>query len=89
MLKPSRFVLPATLLLLTFNVSLSARTHVSYMAGVFRFPPHSAAIPDTDRDRDGLNGPVRRIKTETAKLLPKSGQLVEGPRQVLETASYD
>ena len=89
MLKPSRFVLPATLLLLTFNVSLSARTHVSFMAGVLRFPSHSAAIPDTDRDRDGLNGPVRRIKTETAKLLPKSGQLVEGPRQVLETASYD
>lgn len=89
MLKSSRFVLPATLLLLTFSLSLSARTHVSFSAGVLHLPALSAATLDTDRDRDGLNGPVRRIKTETAKLLPKSGQLVEGPRQVLETASYD
>ncbi|MGH9943495.1 MAG: hypothetical protein ACRD9R_14215, partial [Pyrinomonadaceae bacterium] len=90
MLKQSRFVLPATLLLLTLGIQLSARTHASLMAGVFRFAgPAAASVAETDRDRDGLNGPVRRIKTEMVKLLPKGGQLVEGPRQLLETASYD
>jgi TonB family protein len=46
-------------------------------------------LPDTDRDRDGLVGPVRRVRTETAKLSNKGGKLVEGPRAALETASYD
>jgi periplasmic protein TonB len=44
---------------------------------------------DTDRARDGLNGPVRRVRTETAKVLVKDGKIVEGPRVLLETATYD
>ena len=44
---------------------------------------------ETDRDRDGLAGPVRRIRTETAKVLVKEGKIVEGQRVVLETATYD
>lgn len=44
---------------------------------------------DTDRARDGLNGPVRRVRTETAKVLVKEGKIVEGPRVLLETATYD
>ncbi|MBV9957815.1 MAG: energy transducer TonB [Acidobacteria bacterium] len=48
-----------------------------------------SAVADTDRDRDGLLGPVRRIRTETAKLTNKSGKSVEGMKQVLETAAYD
>jgi protein TonB len=47
------------------------------------------AIAETDRDRDGLRGPVRRIRTETVKLSNKGGKTVEGQRQVLETAAYD
>lgn len=46
-------------------------------------------LPDTDRDRDGLAGPVRRVRTETAKLENKGGKIVEGPRAALETAAYD
>lgn len=46
-------------------------------------------LTETDRDRDGLSGPVRRVRTETAKLSNKGGKLVEGPRAALETASYD
>lgn len=45
--------------------------------------------PETDRDRDGLAGPVRRVRTETTKLTNKGGKLVEGPRAALETAAYD
>ena len=44
---------------------------------------------DTDRARDGLNGPVRRVRTETAKVLVKEGKIIEGPRVLLETATYD
>lgn len=42
-----------------------------------------------DKEQDGLVGSVRRVKTETAKLVSKEGKLAEGPRVVLETATYD
>ena len=44
---------------------------------------------ETDRTRDGLQGPVRRVRTETSKLVSKGGKLTEGARTVLETATYD
>ena len=44
---------------------------------------------DTDRDRDGLSGPVRRVRTETAKLSNKGGKPAEGARSVLESVAYD
>ena len=44
---------------------------------------------ETDRDRDGLVGPVRRVRTETAKLSNKGGKMMEGPHAALETAAYD
>ena len=43
----------------------------------------------TEREQDGLAGPVRRVKTETAKITVKGGQPIEGQRQVLETTTYD
>jgi TonB family protein len=46
-------------------------------------------LTDTDRDRDGLVGPVRRVRTETAKLSNKGGKAVESARAALETAAYD
>jgi TonB family protein len=47
------------------------------------------ALTDTDRDRDGLAGPVRRVRTETAKLSNKGGKPVEGQRAVMESVAYD
>jgi TonB family protein len=45
---------------------------------------------DSDRARDGLTGPVRRVRTELAKLSNGSGRSVEDPKRVLlETAEYD
>lgn len=45
---------------------------------------------DSDRARDGLTGPVRRVRTEVAKLSNASGKGVEDPKRVvLETAEYD
>jgi TonB family protein len=49
----------------------------------------SRLSPDTDRDQDGLSGPVRRVRTETVKLTNKGGKLVEGQRNVMEVVAYD
>lgn len=57
------------------------------------FQPHPAgavsAVADIDRVQDGLIGPVRRIKTEIARLSNSGGKLVEDKRVVLESAAYD
>jgi len=47
------------------------------------------ATAASDREQDGLAGPVRRVKTETAKISVKNGKPVEGARAVLETTTYD
>jgi protein TonB len=44
---------------------------------------------DSDRARDGLAGPVRRVRTEIVKLSTKNAKVSEGQRALLETASYD
>ncbi|MFL6333437.1 MAG: energy transducer TonB [Pyrinomonadaceae bacterium] len=51
--------------------------------------PASLDAAATEREQDGLAGPVRRVKTETAKIIVKGGRPVEGERQVLETTTYD
>ena len=48
-----------------------------------------ASAGSTEREQDGLSGPVRRVKTETAKITVKGGKPVEGARAVLETTTYD
>jgi protein TonB len=51
--------------------------------------PASFDVAASEREQDGLAGPVRRVKTETAKIIVKGGRPVEGERQVLETTTYD
>jgi TonB family protein len=56
--------------------------------------PQPAAVDgsgsESDRARDGLLGPVRRVRTEVVKLSAVAGKPVEdGKRIVLETAEYD
>lgn len=48
---------------------------------------NKAAPPD--REQDGFLGPVRRVKTEVAKLSNKGGKFVEGGRALLENSAYD
>lgn len=43
----------------------------------------------SDKDSDGLIGPVNRVRTETTKLSSKSGKLIEAPRELLELTTYD
>lgn len=49
----------------------------------------SLLILNSDKESDGVNGPANRVRTETAKLFLKSGKLVEGPRELLESTTYD
>jgi TonB family protein len=51
--------------------------------------PVSAAAESGNREKDRLNGPVRRVRVETANVILKDGNWVEGPRVVLGIATYD
>ena len=52
-------------------------------------PLPAAPVEESDRLRDGLVGPVRRLRTEVAKLSNENGKLLEGKHAVLEIVSYD
>ena len=53
-------------------------------------PQPTSAANETDRTRDGLLGPVRRIRTEVTKVSTAEGKLIEnGKRTLLEAAEYD
>ncbi|HEX8495394.1 MAG TPA: hypothetical protein VF658_21455 [Pyrinomonadaceae bacterium] len=49
----------------------------------------SITLLSSDREQDGLVGPVHQLRTETAKLINRAGKLVEGPRQLMELTTYD
>lgn len=53
-------------------------------------PPSVAAAEErSTREQDGLQGPVRRVRLETAKIVVKSDKIIEGPRVVRGIATYD
>jgi len=52
-------------------------------------PPASISILEGNREQDGLIGPIRRVRTETARLSTKAGKLIEGPRQLVEVTTYN
>ena len=56
-----------------------------------RIANSSAAATNTvgNRQQDGLNGQVRRIRVETVNLLVKDGKTVEGPPVIREITTYD
>lgn len=49
----------------------------------------AAVVSESDRVRDGLVGPVRRVRTEVAKLINENGKVTEAKRAVLEVVAYD
>jgi len=57
-------------------------------AGTTPGQPVSAPV-ESDRTRDGLVGPVRRVRTEVAKLISVSGNQQESKHVTLELVSYD
>ncbi|HEX8650135.1 MAG TPA: hypothetical protein VF708_04785 [Pyrinomonadaceae bacterium] len=49
----------------------------------------AASILDSNKEQDGLVGPVHRVRTERARLLNKSGKLFEDARELMEATTYD
>lgn len=75
-----------SLALLLFAASASAQTNLTAKAG--NTPAVNAPV-ESDRSRDGLIGPVRRVRTEVAKLTPADGRQNEGKHVLVEVAAYD
>src|SRR5258708_18123111 len=77
-----------TVLLVSWMVSAAfGQTNLSAKANSLQ---PAASGNESDRVRDGLQGPVRRIRTDVVKLSTQGGKTVEdGKRVVLETAEYD
>jgi len=80
-----------SLIVLSFlALSSAALAQNNLTAKANSVPPTSVSTPaESDRTRDGLAGPVRRVKTEVAKLTNAGGRSGEERRVVLETAAYD
>ncbi|MBC7912049.1 MAG: energy transducer TonB [Pyrinomonadaceae bacterium] len=85
MSKHTNLISLAALFVVMLSLSVPAQASGSLMPSLTL----SGTLSDTDRDRDGLLGPVRRIRTETTKLTNKGGKQAEGQRVPLETAAYD
>ena len=82
----------AVLSLAIMIATASGQTNLTAKAKNFQPQPSAAngADNETDRLRDGLIGPVRRVRTEVVKLSNAGGKTVEdSKRTVLETAEYD
>jgi TonB family protein len=46
-------------------------------------------VVESDRSKDGLVGPVRRVRTEVVKLATVDNKVVESKRSLLEVVAYD
>ena len=73
---------------LTLSVSVLAQTNLTAKANTAE-PRGPAPVVETDRVRDGLVGPVRRVRTAVSKLSTESGKTVEGKQSVIEIVAYD
>lgn len=76
------------LALAVFGADVRSQSNLTAKANPSRAAA-AAAVEETDRARDGLSGPVRRVRTEVVKLSNESGKLQEGKHAVLEVVSYD
>ncbi|HKP44993.1 MAG TPA: TonB family protein [Pyrinomonadaceae bacterium] len=75
-------------ILTAFNSTTFSQTNLTAKATLPQ-PAPAAVISESDRTRDGLMGPVRRVRTEVAKLLNESGKVTEAKHAVLEVVAYD
>jgi protein TonB len=75
-----------TLGLMVTSAAATAQSNLTAKAGN---TPAAAPAVESDRSRDGLIGPVRRVRTEVAKLLTAEGHPSEAKHQVVEITAYD
>jgi TonB family protein len=81
-----RFIFCAAILLGSSAASYG-QSNLTAKANVFE--PAAPRVTESDRTRDGLVGPVRRVRTEIAKLSNENGRQLEGKHAVLEIVAYD
>jgi TonB family protein len=75
--------------LITVALTTNAQSNLTARANSLQ-PTADGSKADTDRVRDGLSGPVRRVRTEVVKVSTVSGKIVEDNKRVLlETTEYD
>lgn len=74
--------------LAVFSVNTQAQSNLTAKVNSVQ-PTPASPVEESDRIRDGLVGPVRRIRTEVSKLSSETGKLQEGKHAVLEVVSYD
>ena len=75
-----------TLCLMVLSAAASAQS--SLTAKATNAPAVTPAV-ESDRSRDGLTGPVRRVRTEVAKLSTADGRQSEGQHKLVEVVAYD
>src|SRR4030095_7736860 len=68
-----------------FGFNANAQNNLTAKVGGIQPQP----VVESDRVRDGLVGPVRRVRTEIVKLTTQEGRVVEGKRTLLEIVAYD
>lgn len=79
----------STLLLISNALVVAAQSPMTAKGSGYQ-PQPTAAANESDRARDGLLGPVRRIRTEVTKVTSTDGKVIEnGKRVLLEAAEYD
>src|SRR4030095_3536713 len=87
MVRRIRSFLLSALALAVFGAYAQAQSNLTAKSSASHSVPR--AVVETDRVRDGLVGPVRRVRTEVVKLSNETGKVAEGKRAVLEVVSYD
>ncbi len=70
-------------------VSLITATSTQIARGQNSPIKRTTNVEASEREQDGLNGAVRRVRVEIAKLSMKNGQPTEQPRVVREITTYD
>jgi TonB family protein len=79
----------AALTILAASSNSLAQSKLTAKASSFQPQPVAGSPAESDRIRDGLVGPVRRVRTEVVKLANSDGRIVEGKRALLEVVAYD
>src|SRR5882724_13715444 len=69
-------------------LAVNGQNKLTAKVGSLQPQPIGAAV-ESDRVRDGLVGPVRRVRTEIVKLMSQDGRVIEGKRSLLEIVAYD
>jgi protein TonB len=73
---------------LVLGFEANAQNNLTAKVGGLKPQPLSSVV-ESDRVRDGLIGPVRRVRTEIVRLTTQEGRVVEGKRTLLEIVAYD